>query len=64
MSFFGTTQLFCTVCGCRYQWSPNHGFSKSRACCRECHEEFQRRETLAIMGKAYYPRPSEAEEKK
>jgi hypothetical protein len=60
MSFYSVQEMYCTVCGTKYSWTCNHGFPKSRACCMECHEEWAWRETLSIMGTAYYPRPSEA----
>jgi hypothetical protein len=55
MSLYSVQKMYCTVCGGTYAWTCNHGWPKSRACSRECHEEWAWRETLSIMGKEYYP---------
>ncbi len=55
MGIYSAQKMFCTICGSEYGWTCNHGFSESRACSRECHEEWKWRETLSIMGNSYYP---------
>ena len=38
-----------------YAWTVNHGFSKSRTCGKECHDEWTWKEILSMLGKEYYP---------
>ncbi len=61
MSIYSVQKMYCTVCGGQYAWTVNHGYPKSRTCCKECNEEFNWRETLSIMGKEYYPMSSKVE---
>jgi hypothetical protein len=57
-------EMHCTVCGRKYPWRTNYGFSKTRTCSVMCHREFDWRDVLSIMGKEYYPRTPDAEELK
>ena len=62
MSMYSKHKMFCTICGGEYYWNCNFGFSKSRTCSKECNNEWNWIETLSILGKEYYPMPTEDKE--
>jgi hypothetical protein len=55
---FSPQKWFCTVCG-KEQFSQLTGnkFVGAVTCSPACYREFKWRETLAILGKEYYPDP-------
>lgn len=55
MSLFKSQAVFCQVCGVEFYttFQMNEGKTCSDRCCKE----LKWRHTLAIMGKAYYPKP-------
>jgi hypothetical protein len=59
MSLYSVQEMYCTVCGRKYPWTCNYSWPTSRACSRECHEEWCWKEILSNFGKQYYPKPSE-----
>ncbi len=52
----------CFVCAADMDWHKRYG--RDVPCCgRKCYEEFEWRRTLSILGKDYYPKPVETDEK-
>jgi hypothetical protein len=60
--FYSIIEMHCSVCGRKYPWTVNFGYSKSRTCGRECNEEFNWREYLSTMGLEYYEKPKTGDE--
>lgn len=58
MSIFGVMELYCCVCRQPIDGMKSYGSSK-RVCSKECCEELNWRETLAIMNRPYHPRESQ-----
>ena len=58
-SHWSAMPMFCTVCGRKYDWHCGYSWRNSRACSRECHEEWNWRDVLSIMGKPYTPQLSD-----
>lgn len=56
MSVFSVCDVKCCVCGRAMDWMRRYG-REGCSCSRACHQEFEWRRTLAILGKAYYPDP-------
>ena len=53
---------FCSVCGKEGEYeyaSTAHGGSVAKVCSQACNEEANWRYTLYVMGKEYYPRPTD-----
>lgn len=49
-------QIYCPIC--RTEFDGMYGYGrKIKCCCKECNEELEWRETLAILGKPYKERP-------
>lgn len=46
----------CPICQGQFDWMYGYG-RDNRCCCKECHDEFEWRRTLAILGKPYEPDP-------
>ena len=63
MALFSTQELYCCICGQLFRANiSNHmGYFKEACCSKPCLDEKSWRETLSIMGKAYYPKPPKAE---
>lgn len=51
-----TCEVKCPICGQPMNWMTGYG-RECRCCCKECHDEFEWRRTLAIVGKPYYRKP-------
>ena len=49
-------KVHCPICCAEIDGMRAYG-AKARCCGKECYDEWTWRETLAIMGKTYYPRP-------
>lgn len=46
----------CCICGCEIDW--HHRYGREAPCCGKlCHDEFQWRYTLSVLGKPYRPDP-------
>jgi hypothetical protein len=58
--FFGPCAVKCCVCGNDMDWMTRYGRVAS-CCSKECYDEFEWRQTLAIMKKPYKPRPQKKE---
>ena len=52
MSIFGVMEIFCCICKTPIDGMKSYGSSK-RVCSKECADELNWRETLAIMNKPY-----------
>lgn len=53
---FTHCQIRCAICGTEIDY--HHAYGREVACCgKTCHDEFQWRRTLSIMGKPYRPDP-------
>jgi hypothetical protein len=60
MAVTGFTKLLCYCPICKKEmdyWSGAYGRTQ-RCCSKDCYEEFEWRNTLAIRGREYYPRKS------
>lgn len=52
----GHCKVFCSICRTEMNWMTRYG--REGTCCdKECHDEFEWRRTLAILGKPYYRDP-------
>jgi hypothetical protein len=52
---FSVMKVYCPIC--RGDMDGMLGYGREAKCCdKECYEEWEWRKTLAILGKAYYPR--------
>ncbi len=45
--------IHCPICKSQFDYMRGYG-RDCRCCGKECHDEFNWRETLAILGKEYY----------
>ncbi len=55
MSLFAYMKVHCPIC--RAELDGMHGYGREAKCCdRECYEEWEWRQTLAVMGMPYTPR--------
>jgi len=66
MPIWGKVELFCCVCGVKFECSVGStvkGYFQQACCTRECLQEKDWRYTLSVLGKAYYPDPRTKEEK-
>lgn len=52
---FTRLNLYCPICRTSFDWHKGYG-QMVRCCCRECHEEWEWRRALSLMGKEYRPR--------
>jgi hypothetical protein len=57
---FSLCEVYCPICRSPFDWMHSYG-AQRRCCGKECHEEFEWRRALAIMGKPYRPRPAKAD---
>lgn len=51
---FSYLKVLCPICGNNMDWLKGYG-REARCCSKMCHDEFEWRRTLAIMGKQYEP---------
>jgi hypothetical protein len=55
MPMLSRCDVLCCICKTPLDWHKRYG--REGCCCsRECHDEFEWRRTLAIMGKEYRPK--------
>lgn len=61
---FSLQKGFCRICGKEIEWSVGcwPPYTKKAVCGKECNKELNWRETLSIMGKEYYPDPTEVKD--
>lgn len=61
MSLFSMQQLHCPVCSKEFEHDFNlsGGYGREMRCCsKECWDELEWRRSLALLGRAYSPRPA------
>lgn len=56
MSLFSYMKVHCPICQIEMDGMRAYG-QESHTCCKECHNEWEWRRTLAICGSQYYPDP-------
>jgi hypothetical protein len=54
MPAFSYMECYCPIC--RAEMDGMHGYGKENCCTLSCHEEWEWRRTLAILGKPYQSR--------
>ncbi len=57
MSMFAYMKVHCPICQSEMDGMKAYG-RESRCCGKDCHEEWEWRRTLAIMGKKYFGKGS------
>ncbi|MFW9878243.1 MAG: hypothetical protein ACFFG0_34615 [Candidatus Thorarchaeota archaeon] len=61
---FTKQTMYCNCCGTKMFVVPSKAVGREYRCCSlECANEMDWRWTLSILGKEYYPRPEEENEK-
>ena len=53
---FSYMKVYCPICKSEMDGMRHYG-RDSHCCGKDCHEEWEWRNTLAILGKEYYPDP-------
>jgi hypothetical protein len=56
MAHFSYMKVLCPICGSEMDGMQPYG-RQAHCCGRECYQEWEWRQTLAIMGKPYEPDP-------
>lgn len=63
MIFYSKQVIYCNACGKRMEDKIPKVIGRTFRCCSpECLREMEWRETLSILGKEYYPKPSSNQE--
>lgn len=56
MSMYVRMKVHCPICRNEMDGLQSYG-REAKCCCRECHDEWEWRKTLAIMGQSYRQKP-------